>query len=54
VLQNDPAVGASRAASANYQQVYIVRGLPVFSDDMAYNGPVRPAAAPVPGRRAGA
>ncbi|RYX93854.1 MAG: TonB-dependent receptor [Comamonadaceae bacterium] len=37
VLQNDPAVRVARGFG-NYQQVYIVRGLPVYSDDMAYNG----------------
>lgn len=37
VLQNDPAVRVARGFG-NYQQVYFVRGLPVFSDDMAYNG----------------
>jgi iron complex outermembrane receptor protein len=37
VLQNDPAVRVARGFG-NYQQVYIVRGLPVFSDDMSYNG----------------
>ena len=37
VLQNDPAVRTARGFG-NYQQVYFVRGLPVFSDDMAYNG----------------
>jgi iron complex outermembrane receptor protein len=37
VLLNDPAVRVARGFG-NYQQVYFVRGLPVFSDDMAYNG----------------
>jgi iron complex outermembrane receptor protein len=37
VLLNDPAVRVARGFG-NYQQTYIVRGLPVFSDDMAYNG----------------
>jgi len=37
VLQNDPAVRVARGFG-NYQQTYFVRGLPVFSDDMAYNG----------------
>ena len=37
VLLNDPAVRVARGFG-NYQQAYIVRGLPVFSDDMAYNG----------------
>ncbi len=34
---NDPAVRVARGFG-NYQQTYFVRGLPVFSDDMAYNG----------------
>src|ERR1700760_1130307 len=33
VLQNDPAVRVARGFG-NYQQLYMVRGLPVFSDDM--------------------
>lgn len=37
VLQNDPAVRLTRGFG-NYQQVYMIRGLPVFSDDMSYNG----------------
>ncbi|CAN5190048.1 TonB-dependent receptor [soil metagenome] len=37
VLLNDPAVRVARGFG-NYQQTYFVRGLPVFSDDMAYNG----------------
>lgn len=37
VLQNDPAVRVARGFG-NFQQVYLVRGLPIFSDDMAYNG----------------
>jgi len=37
VLQNDPAVRVARGFG-NFQQVYMVRGLPVFSDDMSYNG----------------
>src|ERR1700753_826672 len=37
VLENDSAVRIARGFG-NYQQVYIVRGLPVFSDDMSYNG----------------
>ena len=37
VLQNDPAVRVARGFG-NFQQVYIVRGLPVYSDDMSYNG----------------
>ncbi len=37
VLQNDPAVRVARGFG-NYQQLYLVRGLPVYSDDMSYNG----------------
>jgi len=37
VLLNDAAVRAGRGFG-NFQQVYFIRGLPVFSDDVAYNG----------------
>lgn len=37
VLQYDPAVRMARGFG-NFQQVYLVRGLPIFSDDMTYNG----------------
>ncbi len=37
VLQNDPAVRVARDYG-NFQQLYMIRGLPVYSDDMAYNG----------------
>ncbi len=37
VLLNDPAVRLARGFG-NFQQVYLVRGLPIFSDDMSYNG----------------
>ena len=37
VLQYDPTVRVARGF-ANFQQVYMMRGLPLFSDDMAYNG----------------
>lgn len=37
ILLNDPAVRVARGFG-NFQQVYLVRGLPVFSDDMTYNG----------------
>ncbi len=37
VLQNDAAVRVARGFG-NFQQLYIVRGLPVYSDDMSYNG----------------
>lgn len=37
VLQNDPTVRVSKGFG-NFQELYIVRGFPVFSDDMTYNG----------------
>ncbi|MEN4902399.1 TonB-dependent siderophore receptor [Luteimonas sp. TWI1437] len=37
VVQNDPAVRVARGFG-NFQELYIVRGLPVYSDDMSYNG----------------
>jgi iron complex outermembrane receptor protein len=37
VLQNDPVVRAARGFG-NFQEVYIIRGFPVYSDDMTYNG----------------
>ena len=37
VLLNDPAVRVARGFG-NFQQVYLVRGLPTYSDDMTYNG----------------
>lgn len=37
VLQYDPSVRVARGFG-NFQQLYMVRGLPLFSDDMAYNG----------------
>ena len=37
VLQNDAAVRVTRGFG-NFQQAYMVRGLVVFSDDIAYNG----------------
>ncbi|WP_240687416.1 TonB-dependent siderophore receptor [Alcanivorax sp. 24] len=37
ILLNDPAVRVARGFG-NYQQLYMVRGLPVYSDDMTYNG----------------
>ena len=37
VLLNDPAVRVARGFG-NFQQLYLVRGLPIYSDDMAYNG----------------
>lgn len=37
VLRNDPTVRVARGFG-NYQQLYLIRGFPVYSDDMAYNG----------------
>nr|WP_315393512.1 TonB-dependent siderophore receptor [uncultured Duganella sp.] len=37
VLQSDPSVRVARGFG-NYQEVYIIRGFPVNSDDLAYNG----------------
>lgn len=37
VLLNDPSVRVARGFG-NYQQLYVVRGFPLFSDDMGYNG----------------
>ncbi len=37
VLLNDPAVRNARGFG-NFQEVYVIRGFPVFSDDIAYNG----------------
>lgn len=37
VLQNDPGVRVSKGFG-NFQEVYMVRGFPVFSDDMMLNG----------------
>lgn len=37
VLQNDPTVRVSKGFG-NFQELYIVRGFPVYSDDMTYNG----------------
>lgn len=37
VLQNDPAVRVARGFG-NFQQLYLIRGYPIYSDDMAYNG----------------
>jgi len=37
VLQNDPSVRLSRGYG-NYQQLYVVRGFPLYSDDISYNG----------------
>ncbi|GGI18592.1 TonB-dependent receptor [Oxalicibacterium faecigallinarum] len=37
VVQNDPAVRVSRGFG-NFQELYVIRGFPVYSDDVAYNG----------------
>jgi iron complex outermembrane receptor protein len=37
VLQSDPGVRVARGFG-NYQEVYVIRGFPVNSDDLAYNG----------------
>lgn len=37
VIQYDPSVRIARGFG-NFQQVYMIRGLPIFSDDMTYNG----------------
>lgn len=37
VVQNDPAVRVSRGFG-NFQELYVMRGFPVYSDDMGYNG----------------
>ena len=37
VLLNDPAVRNARGFG-NFQELYVIRGFPIFSDDMAYNG----------------
>ncbi|WP_312679054.1 TonB-dependent receptor [Stutzerimonas nitrititolerans] len=37
IVQNDPSVRVARGFG-NFQEVYIVRGFPVYSDDISYNG----------------
>lgn len=37
VLLNDPSVRQARGFG-NFQEVYVIRGFPVFSDDIGYNG----------------
>ncbi|MBP1202118.1 iron complex outermembrane receptor protein [Duganella sp. 1411] len=37
VLQSDPSVRVARGFG-NYQELYVIRGFPVPSDDLAYNG----------------
>lgn len=37
VLQNDPSVRVARGFG-NFQELYMIRGFPVYSDDVGYNG----------------
>jgi len=37
VVQNDPTVRVARGYG-NFQELYVIRGFPVYSDDVAYNG----------------
>lgn len=37
VLQNEPTVRVAKGFG-NFQELYVVRGFPVYSDDMTYNG----------------
>ncbi|MAK71972.1 MAG: TonB-dependent siderophore receptor [Idiomarinaceae bacterium] len=37
VMKNDPVVRVAKGFG-NFQEVYILRGFPVYSDDMTYNG----------------
>ncbi len=37
IVQNDPSVRVARGFG-NYQQLYMVRGFPLYSDDITYNG----------------
>ncbi len=37
VVQSDPGVRVARGFG-NFQELYVVRGFPVYSDDMGYNG----------------
>lgn len=37
VLQNDPSVRVARGFG-NFQELYVIRGFPVYSDDISYNG----------------
>ena len=37
VLQNDPVVRVTKGFG-NFQELYVIRGFPVYSDDMTYNG----------------
>lgn len=37
VLQNDPVVRVTKGFG-NFQELYVLRGFPIYSDDMTYNG----------------
>ena len=37
IVQNDPSVRVARGFG-NFQELYVVRGFPVYSDDISYNG----------------
>lgn len=37
ILQNDPVVRVAKGFG-NFQELYVIRGFPVFSDDMTFNG----------------
>lgn len=37
VLQNEPTVRVAKGFG-NFQELYVIRGFPVYSDDMTYNG----------------
>ncbi|WP_222910349.1 TonB-dependent siderophore receptor [Pseudomonas sp. DNDY-54] len=37
IVQNDPSVRVARGYG-NFQELYVVRGFPVYSDDISYNG----------------
>lgn len=37
VLQNDPVVRVAKGFG-NFQELYVIRGFPVYSDDMTFNG----------------
>jgi iron complex outermembrane receptor protein len=37
ILQNDPSVRIARGFG-NFQELYVMRGFPLYSDDIAYNG----------------
>ena len=37
ILQNDPVVRVAKGFG-NFQELYVIRGYPVYSDDMTYNG----------------